>query len=492
MKPSQTMTPAEIFLETLRPDGRPPRMLQQYEALGFVFGNPVDQYMRAGRVRGAMYKDRWGVTIVWPEDAPGAMPHITPETKVCPDVTHWRDYVHVPDLIANTTGDWEPLRRQADEVRAQGKLATVLMGCGIFEQTHNLMGFEDTLTGLYEHPAEMHKLIEAITEYRLTYLRLIIDNMHPDAILSHDDWGAKDALFMQADMWREFFLEPYRRFYGEMRKAGVIAIHHADSYLAPIVEDMADIGIQCWQGVLPENDIPALQRRLKGRMVLMGGVGAAIDRADSTREEIYDYTRTVCETCCPGGHFIPCITYGLPGTVFKHADPVVNEAIADYNRGVHFPRPLLTDLPRRTAPVTAAAAVATDRADDGDLLSRLAQALFRGQRKKTMELTRQAIEAGLPAADILQQGLVAGMNDLGSAFSAGKAFVPEMLMTARCMTGAMELLKPLLVAGASATAGRVCIGTVKGDMHDIGKNLVKIMMEGAGLDVIDLGTDVPA
>ena len=91
---------------------------------------------------------------------------------------------------------------------------------------------------------------------------------------------------------------------------------------------------------------------------------------------------------------------------------------------------------------------------------------------------------------LLSDGLVAGMTKLGDDFSAGRAFVPEMLMAARCMTAAMELLKPQLTSGSAKVLGRVCLGTVKGDMHDIGKNLVKIMMEGCGLEVIDLGVDV--
>ena len=88
------------------------------------------------------------------------------------------------------------------------------MGTGIFEQCHFLMGFEDTLTALYEHPDEMHELIETITQYRLDYVRRLIDGLQPDVIFSHDDWGTKNALFMKPDMWREFFKEPYRRFYG--------------------------------------------------------------------------------------------------------------------------------------------------------------------------------------------------------------------------------------------------------------------------------------
>lgn len=95
------MTPAEIFRETLQKDGQPPRMLKQYEAIGMVFGSPIDRYLRGNRVRGSVAKDRWGTTIVFEQDAPGPMPHVTADDKVCPDVTRWREYVHVPDLRAN-------------------------------------------------------------------------------------------------------------------------------------------------------------------------------------------------------------------------------------------------------------------------------------------------------------------------------------------------------------------------------------------------------
>ncbi len=489
------MTPAELFLENLKPDGRPDRQLKQYEALYILFDNPMDAYLRGNRAPGTTSVDRWGTTILFPEDAPGAMPHITEETKVCPDITRWRDYVHAPDLAANCSQGWERTRAEAEKARRKGKLATILMGTGIFEQCHFLMGFEDTLTNLYEHPREMHELIEYILDYRLTYARLVIENLHPDAILSHDDWGTKDALFMKADMWREFFKEPYRRFYSYLRSQGVVAIHHADSYLVPIVEDMVEIGIQAWQGVLPENNIPALQRQLRGRMALMGGVGAAIDRADAEEPEIRAYVRALLESCSPGGHFIPSITYGAPGTVFPQVDPVINSEIEAYNSILHLPsyRPAFPARRNPAAPPAAASAAAAGAEEDGaDILGRVSAALQKGQKKRVLKLCREALEQGIAAQTILSEGLLAGMTQLGEDFTANRVFVPEMLLAARCMTAAMEILKPYLVGKATASAGRVCLGTVRGDMHDIGKNLVKIMMEGSGLEVIDLGVDVSA
>ena len=489
-------TPKEIFLELLKPNGRPERVLKQYEALHMCLNDPINTYLRGNRRRGTVSRDRWGTTISFPADAPGAIPIHTDDLTVCPDVTHWEETVHAPDLAASCAAGWEDCRAAARSAAGEEKLLAGFMGTGIFEQCHFLMGFENTLTALYEHPDEMHRLIDYITDYRLGYVKLLIDNLHPDVIFSHDDWGTKDALFMHPDMWRAFFKEPYRRFYGYIRSRGCIAIHHADSYLVPIVEDMAEIGIQVWQGVLPENDIPALQRHLQGKLVLMGGIGAAIDRSDATAEDVCDYTRRTLRACCPGGHFIPSITYGLPGAVYPHIDRYIDETIDAYNAGVHLPVFPLPPEPRRSLAPRAsapAAAVSETPAEQGeDLLAAVAAATKRGQQKKLLALVDKALSRGISAQDILSGGLIKGMNDLGEDFSASRAFVPEMLMAARCMSAATAQLKPHLVddGGVRRTIGSACIGTVRGDMHDIGKNLVKIMLEGSNIEVYDLGADV--
>ena len=483
-------TPKELFLELLKPNASPQRLLVQYEALEMVLSDPIGRYLSGDGARQPIRKNRWGVTIIQPDDAPGAMPLINEQTKVCPDVTRWREFVHAPDLAANCMQGWEDCAAQARIRAADERLVTAFMGTGIFEQCHFLMGFEDTLTNLYEHPDEMHALIDYITEYRLAYAKMLLDGLQPDALFTHDDWGAKESLFMSPEMWREFFKEPYRKFYGYIRSRGAIAIHHGDSYLAPIVEDMAEIGIQVWQGVLPENDIPRLQEQLKGRMVLMGGIGAAIDRPDATTEEIRAYVRKVLDTCAPGGHFITSITYGLSGTVYPHVDPVVNSEIEAYNGEFRLPVTTAPAVRRRTTQRAAAQPQARQPEEPGDLLEGLSTALCKGQKKRVLQLCEQAIAQGVLAQEILSEGLVRGMARLGEDFSANRVFVPEMLMAARCMNAATELLRPLLADRAQDAAGRVCLGTVRGDLHDIGKNLVKIMMEGCGLEVIDLGVDV--
>lgn len=124
------------------------------------------------------------------------------------------------------------------------------------------------------------------------------------------------------------------------------------------------------------------------------------------------------------------------------------------------------------------------------ILEDISLKLQAGKAKDVKTLVQQAIDEGIPAQQILDEGLVAGMNVIGEKFKNNEVFVPEVLVAARAMNQGAQLLKPLLAAEGVKASGRVCIGTVQGDLHDIGKNLVKMMMEGKGLEVIDLGTDV--
>jgi len=109
---------------------------------------------------------------------------------------------------------------------------------------------------------------------------------------------------------------------------------------------------------------------------------------------------------------------------------------------------------------------------------------------KVKQLTQAEVAAGTDISTILNQGLIGAMDTVGEKFSAGELYVPEMLKAAQVMKAGLEILKPLLAGGQVHTKGTVVIGTVKGDLHDIGKNLVSMMMEGAGFEVIDLGVDV--
>lgn len=124
------------------------------------------------------------------------------------------------------------------------------------------------------------------------------------------------------------------------------------------------------------------------------------------------------------------------------------------------------------------------------ILEEISNNLQQGKAKNVKELVQQAVDEGIEVKTILEKGLLDGMSVIGEKFKKNEVYVPNVLIAARAMNAGMEILKPLLVDSGVETKGKVVIGTIKGDLHDIGKNLVRMMMEGKGLEVIDLGVDV--
>jgi len=125
-----------------------------------------------------------------------------------------------------------------------------------------------------------------------------------------------------------------------------------------------------------------------------------------------------------------------------------------------------------------------------NILQEIASNLYEGEDEAVAELVQKALDQGMAPEEALQGGLIAGMDQVGKDFKAGDLFVPEVLIAARAMHAGMDVLRPLLAKSDSISAGKYLIGTVKGDLHDIGKNLVKMMLEGAAFETIDLGSDV--
>jgi len=124
-------------------------------------------------------------------------------------------------------------------------------------------------------------------------------------------------------------------------------------------------------------------------------------------------------------------------------------------------------------------------------LKALADAVIKGDQSAAVEITKDALEEGTPAESVLNDGLIAGMDVIGARFKKNEVYIPEVLIAARAMKMAMEILEPELVKAGVEPIGKCLIGTVQGDLHDIGKNLVAMMLKGAGFEVIDLGVDVP-
>jgi 5-methyltetrahydrofolate--homocysteine methyltransferase len=127
-----------------------------------------------------------------------------------------------------------------------------------------------------------------------------------------------------------------------------------------------------------------------------------------------------------------------------------------------------------------------------EILQKISEELQKGNYQEVPKLVQEALNAKIPPAKILSDGLVSGMDIVGDKFRRDELFMPEVLISAKAMQAGMDILRPKLIEAGAKLAGKVIVGTVKGDLHDIGKNLVGMLMEGAGFQVIDLGIDVPS
>lgn len=328
-------TERENFYKTINFDG-PDRLCCDYDAFGIVRGDPITAIQLSGveknTVQGDVFTDSWGTKIVHPEGHPGAMPLVEGEYKVLTDIENWKETLTIPDY-SSMEFDWSGVNKTIDEMDKTEKIPCGFLLVGLFERTHYLMGFEDALVNHLLYPDEMHELLDVIMEVRLQQLKITLDNAKYEAFILHDDFGSKEQLFLRPEVWREFYKERYRKIYDYAHSRGAIIVHHSDSFVEPIALDLAEVGLDCLQGVLPSNNIPEMQKELKGKLALMGGVDLGlIDRENADESEVRAEVRRACAEYGPAGGFIPSTTYGGPACIYPGKHAILRDEIIQYNK----------------------------------------------------------------------------------------------------------------------------------------------------------------
>ena len=258
---------------------------------------------------GQEHKDSWGTVYIFKPGAPGAHPHVTPENAVIKDIEKWEEQLTVPDLDHL---DWTEAVRAAEAVNRKEKFVGFMCAGGLFERSHHLMGMETALINYMEYPEEMAALLRVIADYKIKYIRLVAEKIHPDIIFYHDDWGSKQNLFLPPRVWRAIIKPLQKEIADTIHECGMIYIHHADCICQPIVTDMVEIGVDIWQGVIAQNDIVEIQKITEGKLAMIGGIdGPKIDIENITEEEIRGEVRRAIDTYCPAGRFYPVIPNGI-------------------------------------------------------------------------------------------------------------------------------------------------------------------------------------
>lgn len=318
------MTPRENMMAIL--EGRQPEWYGDFQSAVEIMMDPIWKSDSVAR-DGLEHKDSWGTVCVFPPDAPGKHPHVTADNAVVTDVTKWREQLVIPSLDGL---DWSEAEARAASVDRSERFVEYFNAQGLFERSHFLMGMEEAFCAYLEEPEAMFEMLTAIADYKKRSIKEAARRLKPDVIFFQDDWGSKQNLFLPPDVWREMIKPLQTEIADVIHECGMIYVHHADCICEPIVEDMAEIGIDIWQGVIPQNDIVAIQEKTGGKLAMIGGIdGPAIDAPDTPEADIVAEVHRCIDTYCPAGRFFP----GAPAPLLRVRNgEILNAELERYGR----------------------------------------------------------------------------------------------------------------------------------------------------------------
>ena len=323
------MLNARENLEAVITGGKPDRYSNNYEGVHILFHPNMGVLCQPGETK----VDKWGITWNFPVGTPGQFPVHDDEHLVLKDIEDWKTYVKAPELVTDE-GKWDVFRPQYRDFDRSNEICACFFNPGLFEMTHHLGSITEMLMNLITDTDEVIDLVQYLKEYELKVAEAICDNLHPDAIFHHDDWGSEENSFMRPELFDEIFLDPYTEIYGYYKDHGVkYVFHHSDSYAANLVPEMIEMGIDVWQGPMRSNNVPELIKKYGDKITFMGNIdNKMIDFEGWTREDCRKAIITAIEEDGLGPeHYVPCITQGGPGSTVSGTYAVLCEELDKYN-----------------------------------------------------------------------------------------------------------------------------------------------------------------
>jgi uroporphyrinogen decarboxylase len=317
-----------------------------------------------------------------------------------------------------------------------------------------------------------------------------------DFFFMPDDIGFGAAPMISPEHFREFCV-PVMRNVIEIIDRPVV--YHSDGNIMPLMDDILDLGVAGIANLEPgPMDIVEVKKLYGDRVTLIGNIDLHYTLTRGTPEETTDEVRERIEALSPGGRYILASANSLPNYVKTENVRAMSDALLRYG---NYPPEDVTGRPDRPnygrfmSPREARASVVAEdrqilRSEAGSYLDQVLQAVLKYQKDLIGEKVLAALDAGIDPEKIINDGLITAMDQVGRDFSENKIFVPEMLMAATTMKEGLNKVKPLLKAGSGKPKGTVMLATVQGDLHDIGKNIVSMMLEGGGFEIVDLGINV--
>lgn len=423
-----------------------------------------------------------GATINWSDDG-------TAWVEPCIETEADVDALELPDL--KNAGYMTKIFEYYDYMTAQvGDMAPIILGTANspFTIAALMRGTSEFIGDLVLAPQFASKLLRKCTDMVLCYLKeqeRIVPPERFKRILLFDDLSG----FVNLELFRKFVVPIYKEIYGAFPQCQ--RWYHNDSDATHVLPGIAEAGIQVFHYGY-QVDAAYAKALIGDRVCLMGNIPPLeVLRNGRPAEVEAAVERVVAASGHGGGLIMAAGGYIDEGTPIENIEAMI-DACRRYGK-----KDLVSALPAPDQKAAAAcsptqqAAKLDPTAESLSILEKIKHAVVAGSLGEIQAHVQAALSEEHPPQKILDEGIVAGMDEVGSQFSTGEIFIPEMMMAAKCTKLGMEILNPLLAGGdgGKSKKGRIAIGTVKEDLHDIGKDIVVSMMQGAGLEVIDLGVD---
>jgi len=362
----------------------------------------------------------------------------------------------------------------------------------IFNSVWWLMGFQHFAESLIENPALIQKMFDKVAAIQLGVLDRMLEFDAVGAVTHADDIAYSEALMVSPEHLRQYAFPWFKVLVDRIHAKGKMAIFHSDGRLDQVMPDLIACGFDAIHPFEPKAmDIVAHKRMYGDKIGIIGNIDLGYTLTRGTPAEVAAECRQRIAQLGPGGGYSLASSNSIPEYVPYENFVALLEATHEYGR---YPLTVTDETP--AAPVTVSsvpdAATGSTLEIDDSLLGELMEAVLNGVPPEAKEITAEALADGIDPQVIFNRALIPAMTEVGRLMETGEYFIPQVLLSAKAMDAAVELVKPLIVeSGQMERAGTVILGTVQGDLHDIGKNLVAMMMEGRGFEVIDLGVDVP-
>ena len=341
----------------------------------------------------------------------------------------------------------------------------------------------------HDYPNEMRALAESVENYFNTALR-IISGSPAEAVL----WGANfDDTITYPDYFKKEISPWIEKASDTLGARGKLVFCHCDGENSGLMDLIRDSGMHVAEAVCPHPmtriPIGEYYRKWRDHLTIFGGIPSTLLLEESTTEEEFEaYLDHLFKAVTPGTRFILGIADTAPPNAVFERLIRIGERVEKEGR---LPLEGGAFRPVSETRMAAAAERVTPELFGDHVFATIRNDVIQGRREEIKEHTSEMLVQGLDARDILQRGMIPAMGVIGARFKAGEVFIPEVLLSARAMHEALSILEPHLAGEASMQFGKILIGTVKGDLHDIGKNIVATMLRGVGFQVRDMGINVP-